>query len=706
MKRALVALAAAFSLAACSGEATKPPEASNVAISPSSIALDAIGATQTVAAIVVDQHGQPMPEVAITWSSDAAGVTVTPTGTGAASLTTAPQGAIVTAVAPGSAKISASAGGITGSLVVNVVQIPSAMQKAGGDLQAGTVGSTLANQLSVTILDRLGVGVAGRAVTFAVTQGGGTLSSTTVTSGGDGSATTSWTLGTSANVSQEVTASITGSTATAKFTATASAGAPSSATVAAGDNQTAAPAAAVGVAPAVRVTDSFGNPLSGLTVTFAVTGGGGSITGATQTTNASGLATIGSWTLGGAPGTNTLSATVGGTSLPTVAFTANGVPGGGTTVAINGGDNQGAMVSTAVPIAPSIVLRDNAGNPLSGVSVTFAVTDGGGSLTGGTTTTNASGIATVGSWTLGSSAGPNALTATVSGSSIAGNPVVISATSCAGGGSGFKITLCFITPMTPAQRTVFEDAAARWGSLVTGDLPDFVANFATGFCGTNSPRVSLTIDDLLIFARVEAIDGAGGVLGSAGWCARRAGGLPIIGTMRFDSADLAQLEANGKLAAVILHEMGHVLGIGSMWSQVGLLQNASPVGGPPLDTYFSGPSAIVGFDAIGGTTYTGGQKVPVENQFGSGTINAHWRESVLANELMTGFIGSTNPLSVLTVRSLEDLGYTVNTAGADPFFLTLTLRAESAEQLTPLGDDVYRGPGYSVDTRGRIVRIR
>jgi hypothetical protein len=706
MKRALVALAAALSLAACAGEATKPPEASNVAVSPSTIALDAIGATQTVAAIVVDQHGQPMPEVPITWSSDAAGVTVTPAGTGGASLSTAPQSAIVTALAPGSAKISASAGNITGSLVVNVVQIPSVIQKAAGDLQVATVGSALADQLRVVVVDRLGVGIAGRAVTFSVTQGGGTVSSTTVTSGADGSATTTWTLGTNASTAQEVTTSIAGSTATATFTATANAGAPSSATAAAGDNQTAAPAAAVTVAPAVRVSDSFGNPLSGLTVTFAVTAGGGSITGATQTTNASGLATVGSWTLGATPGSNTLSATVGGTSLSAVVFTANGVPGGGTTVAVNGGDNQGAMISTALPIAPSIVLRDNAGNPLSGVSVTFAVTGGGGSITGATTTTNASGIATVGSWTLGSSAGPNDLTATVTGSSITGNPVVFSATSCAGGGSGFKITLCFITPMTTAQRTVFEDAAARWSTLITGDLSDFAANFANGFCGTNSPRVSLTIDDLLIFARVEAIDGAGGVLGSAGWCARRSGGLPIIGTMRFDSADLAQLEANGRLAAVILHEMGHVLGIGSMWSQVGLLQNASPVGGPPVDTYFSGASGIVGFDAIGGTTYTGGQKVPVENQFGSGTINAHWRESVLANELMTGFIGSTNPLSVLTVRSLEDLGYTVNIAGADPFFLTLTLRADSAELLTPLGDDVYRGPGYSVDTRGRIVRIR
>jgi len=34
---------------------------------------------------------------------------------------------------------------------------------------------------------------------------------------------------------------------------------------------------------------------------------------------------------------------------------------------------------------------------------------------------------------------------------------------------------------------------------------------------------------------------------------------------------MAQLETNGELAPVILHEVGHVLGIGTMWSAKGLL---------------------------------------------------------------------------------------------------------------------------------------
>ena len=45
--------------------------------------------------------------------------------------------------------------------------------------------------------------------------------------------------------------------------------------------------------------------------------------------------------------------------------------------------------------------------------------------------------------------------------------------------------------------------------------------------------------------------------------------------MQFDSADLASMEASGSLYGVILHEMGHVLGIGTSWAYRGLLTGAS-----------------------------------------------------------------------------------------------------------------------------------
>jgi hypothetical protein len=73
----------------------------------------------------------------------------------------------------------------------------------------------------------------------------------------------------------------------------------------------------------VVVKDLYGNPKSGVAVTFAVTSGGGSITGAAQVTNANGVAAVGSWTLGPVAGTNTLTATSAGLSGSPVTFTAN-----------------------------------------------------------------------------------------------------------------------------------------------------------------------------------------------------------------------------------------------------------------------------------------------------------------------------------------------------------------------------------------------
>jgi len=99
------------------------------------------------------------------------------------------------------------------------------------------------------------------------------------------------------------------------------AGAPTTHTIHAGNNQFALPSGDVMVKPAVRIADAFGNPIAGISVTFEVASGGGSITGATQTTGVDGIATVGSWTLG-ASGTNTLNATVSGPSLAPATFSA------------------------------------------------------------------------------------------------------------------------------------------------------------------------------------------------------------------------------------------------------------------------------------------------------------------------------------------------------------------------------------------------
>ena len=104
--------------------------------------------------------------------------------------------------------------------------------------------------------------------------------------------------------------------------------------------------------------------------------------------------------------------------------------------------------------------------------------------------------------------------------------------------------------------------------------------------------------------------------------------------MSFDTADLEQMEADGTLGDVITHEMGHVLGIGSIWQDKRLLQGVA--GSNPT---FTGPTAMAEYAAL--LEVAAPPPVPVENTGGAGTRGAHWRETVFRNELMSGFIDDT-----------------------------------------------------------------
>src|SRR5205814_7316877 len=132
----------------------------------------------------------------------------------------------------------------------------------------------------------------------------------------------------------------------------------------------------------------------------------GSITGASQTTNASGVATVGSWTLATAAREDTLTAASTGLAGSPVTFTATGTAGDAGSIAVNAGNGQSATVGTAVLTNPSVIVRDQFNNPVANVPVTFAVVSGGGTVSPTTAVpTNASGIASVTSWTLGTKAG-------------------------------------------------------------------------------------------------------------------------------------------------------------------------------------------------------------------------------------------------------------------------------------------------------------
>eukprot|EP00903_Cladosiphon_okamuranus_P004159 g4157.t1 len=209
-----------------------------------------------------------------------------------------------------------------------------------------------------------------------------------------------------------------------------------------------------------------------------------------------------------------------------------------------------------------------------------------------------------------------------------------------------KNVLCSINPDAHSRERIhhaaFESAEAVWESIITGYQIDDI----------DSTSVNIEVN-------LGNIDGVGGTLGSAGPTeAKRKSSSSAYtstflytstGSMTFDTSDTDTLESSGSFGDVILHEMGHVLGIGTLWSS-----SAVGVAGRQ-ELYVDGSGEYTG--AYGLSAYNtefgqSGSFVPVELGGGAGTANGHWNEvddgaadtgivsaytgDDLKNELMTG----------------------------------------------------------------------
>jgi subtilisin family serine protease len=184
--------------------------------------------------------------------------------------------------------------------------------------------------------------------------------------------------------------------------------------------------------PVVQLQDDQGTsvPQAGVPVTASIATGGGSLTGTTTVnTSSTGQATFTQLAVSGLAGPRTLTFTSPNLA-PVTSGTIDLSPGVAATIAINVGDAQTAGTGSAVAVAPSVVVTDADNNRVSGVPVTFQVTAGGGTVDPATPiNTDANGVASVTSWTLGSSPGANSLSASAAG--LGGSPVVFNATGIA-----------------------------------------------------------------------------------------------------------------------------------------------------------------------------------------------------------------------------------------------------------------------------------
>ena len=207
----------------------------------------------------------------------------------------------------------------------------------------------------------------------------------------------------------------------------------------------------------------------------------------------------------------------------------------------------------------------------------------------------------------------------------------------ADGKAGFDIQIDFVgTSWTQALHDVFVTAADRLTSLITGDIADV---------SVRTKGKIINVDDIVITAELGAIDGLYGVLGQAGpTSVRTNGSLPATAQMKFDIVDVNDMGLT-VFSEVVLHEMAHSLGFGSIWDRLSLVSNGE----------FTGANANNEYHAMGGSG-----SIPVEQDGGSGTAGSHWDEETFGNELMTGYINDgQNYFTAMSAASFRDLGYVI-----------------------------------------------
>eukprot|EP00924_Labyrinthula_sp_SR-Ha-C_P013522 snap_masked-scaffold_5-processed-gene-5.17-mRNA-1 protein AED:0.08 eAED:1.00 QI:0/-1/0/1/-1/1/1/0/332 len=251
---------------------------------------------------------------------------------------------------------------------------------------------------------------------------------------------------------------------------------------------------------------------------------------------------------------------------------------------------------------------------------------------------------------------------------------------------GSYISLIFTDCPTEAALEAFTDAAQDWSDLISENRitpaktrNGFAASDFCSFIDTDYDfEAGHVFDHLTILSQPTSIDGSGGVLASAAPCAYDSYGFPLLGGMKFDSADLSSLERSGTLKAVVKHEMGHVLGLGTLFRTRGLSKdlifrsstNVKPnsipkyIGSKGLEIYKEDFASTADFVPLeDGKGDNGAILMDASQNVGRGSIDVHFKKTIFEDALMTYSINSrasTHPISPTTLGSLVDLGYAVD----------------------------------------------
>ncbi len=389
--------------------------------------------------LVADSNGTPVPGATVTYTRPSSGASAT---LSAATATTSASGtAQVTATAnatAGSYQITGSVAGVTPVATFNLANIgvPASIAVSSGSPQSATVNTSDANLVAL-VRDSANQPVPGVVVTFAAPASGATavLGATTATTNSSGLATVGATAGTIAGT---YSVSATVASYSTSFVLTNTAGAAASLAIGSGDGQSATVATAFASPLVATALDAYGNPVAGISISFASTGASFAPTSAT--TGSSGTAQT-TATAGHTAGSYAVTASASG--LGSISYSLANTAGAPATIAIVSGSGQTATVHTAFASPLAVSVADVYGNPAPGATVTFAAPGAGASATVSSASTNALGIASTGA-VANNLAGSYNVTASVGAASVqfglanaAGAPATVTWTS----GTGQTVTV-------------------------------------------------------------------------------------------------------------------------------------------------------------------------------------------------------------------------------------------------------------------------
>ena len=223
-------------------------------------------------------------------------------------------------------------------------------------------------------------------------------------------------------------------------------------------------------------------------------------------------------------------------------------------------------------------------------------------------------------------------------------------------------------PLPLRMLTSMERVSTKWRRALRGAPPGDFVRLRIGDC-RNAVPVSQFITGVRVLVTLDTLPPR--IAGQGGPCVVRPGGLPLLGTISVNILNYGNL-SDRKLDDLLQHEVGHVLGIGTVWGRgalAGLIDGDSSA----ADPIFVGPAALTAFSRLGRSSRFTGRPVPL--QVG---VLGHWRSTAFGGELMaSSLVNGAQPLSAVTVAALRDLGWTVEMEAYEEYMLPEAVLAPS-----------------------------